>query len=700
MKPPTTSHVSCHTPGDSGRKVSLTVLPGGGKVKKSRMGPRRAYVLLAVHVAVAVHVGLWYASGRGDGVRETLSPIEPSETMYTLNNGMLNAGVIFFALSLLSTVILGRWFCGWACHMVAMQDACGWAMKKLGVHPKPFRTRLLVLGPTVLALYMFAWPTFHRWVLTPVLGEWIPLWMGRSMRWPGMVNHVIVEDFWATFPPWYIAVPFMMVCGFVTVYFLGAKAFCTYGCPYGALFSPLDRLAPARIVVDENCHQCGHCTAVCTSNVRVHEEVRDFGAVVDPGCMKCMDCVSVCPNGALSFGFAKPAVLIKPKHDAKAADNAKLRAARYDLSLRQELVLLVAFVALMFSVRGMLHSVPLLMAAGLASIATWGLWKTWSILTLPNVRAQNVQLKLKGRVKPAGFVLAAATLVMVAASVWSAWVRWQVSASEIAQYKMASTPAGDFSRVISAGFSAGATEKELAEEIVRRVSLARPRSEGGLGWKVDAGTELRFAHAKAVLGDLQATQDAFERVLAAQSPQDLFTAAQWMGVMAARKYTPEQMVARIDELFATHPTAGAVRLAKATLLAQLGRIPESNAALNSSFYAAAATDVATQMEATRILLLAGQVAGARERLDAAVAARPRSADLRFARARASLVADDSGSAERDLREALRLEPRHSASLMMLAQLLEQKGKLPEAQILRDRAKAASGTVETQPPGQY
>ena len=25
------------------------------------------------------------------------------------------------------------------------------------------------------------------------------------------------------------------------------------------------------------CEHCGHCTVVCTSNVRVHEEVRDFG---------------------------------------------------------------------------------------------------------------------------------------------------------------------------------------------------------------------------------------------------------------------------------------------------------------------------------------------------------------------------------------------------------------------------------------
>jgi hypothetical protein len=40
-----------------------------------------------------------------------------------------------------------------------------------------------------------------------------------------MTNSLIVEDFWATFPPWYVAIPFLIVCGFVTVYFLGNKGF-------------------------------------------------------------------------------------------------------------------------------------------------------------------------------------------------------------------------------------------------------------------------------------------------------------------------------------------------------------------------------------------------------------------------------------------------------------------------------------------
>src|SRR5207244_13139649 len=145
----------------------------------------------------------------------------------------------------------------------------------------------------------------------------------------GVPNHFMNAAFLATFPGPLFALLTFVACGFAAVYFLGAKGFCTYGCPYGAMFGGLDRFSPGRIVVSDACEQCGHCTATCTSNVLVHDEVRRFGMVVDPGCMKCLDCVSVCPKGALSFSFARPSALAP-----KSADPAP---RKYDLPLSEEL---------------------------------------------------------------------------------------------------------------------------------------------------------------------------------------------------------------------------------------------------------------------------------------------------------------------------------------------------------------------------
>jgi tetratricopeptide (TPR) repeat protein len=62
---------------------------------------------------------------------------------------------------------------------------------------------------------------------------------------------------------------------------------------------------------------------VCSSNVQVHREVRDYKMVVDAGCMKCLDCVSVCPTNALYVGFGAPAIAVR----ARPAEITKARVA-------------------------------------------------------------------------------------------------------------------------------------------------------------------------------------------------------------------------------------------------------------------------------------------------------------------------------------------------------------------------------------
>ena len=366
-------------------------------IRESKRSRWRAGVLIGVHALIALHLSHYLIAGR------SLSPVEPSESMYTLELGYLNAGFIFFAVALAGTFVFGRFFCGWGCHLVALQDFCAWIMKKLGVRPKPFRSRLLAFGPLVLAFYMFGWPTIARLVFG---GE----------AFPGFKNHIMTDDLWATFPGPVFAILTFAVCGFAAVYFLGAKGFCTYGCPYGALFSGLDYASPGRIVVNDNCEQCGHCTATCTSNVRVHEEVKLYGMVVDPGCMKCTDCVSVCPNGALRFSFAPPSLL-------KKAPTIP-RARRYDLSLSEELFVAAVGVAATLTFRDLYNGPPLLMSIGLGVITAFLSLKAWQLTRLSSVRVQNLELKAAGRMTRTGRAFAGATTLWLLFTAHSAFVQW------------------------------------------------------------------------------------------------------------------------------------------------------------------------------------------------------------------------------------------------------------------------------------
>lgn len=381
------------------RSISLPVVGSAPRIRPSRNSRWRALSLILVHLIVIGHVLHWWWTGR------TLSPVEPSEAMYTLNNGELNAGFLFFAVALLVTLVGGRWVCGWACHVVAYQDLCAWLLRRAGIHPKPFRSRLLVLAPLALALYMFAWPTAYRW------------WVGAQA--PKLSNHLLTTDFWKTFPGPAIAVLTIAVCGFAIIYFLGAKGFCTYACPYGGFFAVVDRFAPGRIRVTDDCEQCGHCTAVCTSNVRVHEEVAAFGMVVDPGCMKCLDCVSVCPKDALYFGFAA-------KQTAPAIQPA-LPARKFDFTRTEELFFAVVGLGALLAYRGLYGQIPLLLAMGMAAMTGWVVIQLAHLVTRANVRFQNLSLKRGGRVSAPGWAFAVGGVLLLTfvghsgAMQWFAW---------------------------------------------------------------------------------------------------------------------------------------------------------------------------------------------------------------------------------------------------------------------------------------
>ncbi|MBX3385508.1 MAG: tetratricopeptide repeat protein [Phycisphaeraceae bacterium] len=542
------------------------------------MGRWRAGVLILVHVLIGAHIVHWLVTGM------TLAPVEPSESMQTLREGTINAGFIMFALAIVSTMVMGRWFCGWACHVVALQDLCSWSMMKLGVRPKPFRSRLLLYAPLGIALYMFVWPVFHREVIRPLFADrWgrLPVWLGQSEPLPTIRTELLVQDFWATFPAWYTAIPFFLIIGFACVYFLGSKGFCTYGCPYGGFFAPVDKLAIGRIRVNDDCNQCGHCTAVCTSNVRVHEEVRDFGVVMDPGCMKCMDCVSVCPNDALRYGIGKPAVVTRPRDQdarARAAVARAAREARYDLTRREEWVFAGCFLAFMMAYRGFLNEVPLLMAVGIAGIGTYLVHKCWRMIRDHSVRLVNLQLKAKGSIRPAGWATLLGTLLLVIVGMWAGFIRYHTwRASEL--YARMTVP---LSAVFRPEFEVSVSQRRLAERTVGhyRVADGPPwritQSKGtvpvrrGFGWGLTPDQRLNLAYGLAVLDELEAAEVEFRHVIRTGRPRDglVFQTAQLMQFLGRSQDEAREMM---REALDRHPDLDQVRASLAAEVAGRGQ---------------------------------------------------------------------------------------------------------------------------------
>jgi len=585
-------------------------------LRPSKNSRWRALALVLVHVLVAVHVAHWLRAG------ETLSPLEPSEAMEFFKHDLVNAGFVFFGLAILSTLVLGRWFCGWACHLVALQDLCLVLLKRAGIRPKPLRSRLLGFVPALAALYMFVWPLAYR------------LWVGDA---PGPYAVALTkQDFWGTFPPWPVALVTFAVCGFAIVYFLGAKGFCTYACPYGAFFGWADRLALGRIRVTDACEGCGHCTATCTSNVIVHEEVRTHGMVVDPGCMKCLDCVSVCPKEALYFGFGRPALGLA----ARPAQREKASA-----SWGEEAVLALAFAAAFLVYRGLYGVIPFLLALGLAGILAVCAGAGLALVRLPSARFLGFGLKAAGRPTRAGWIFAALLGIALLVSLHSAWIQWNVGrAGRTFEALRGAREAflTDPGLVLEPAERARAERGALSARLALRHGLLRPPEQ-----------RLQLAWLALLAG----SEEDFERELAAVAGSVADPAALHYDLARFHEARgrPERAAAELEAALAARPSAAAFdRLA-------------------------------------RLHFGAGRGEEALATFERALQAFPDSADLHFNRGVVLGVLSRRGEAVEAFRKVSELAPERLDALENLAGLLESLGRVEEARALVPRIEALRGS---------
>lgn len=344
----------------------------------------RAGTLILVYVLMAVHIVHWKVSGK------TVAPFELNEVMYTLEYGIVTAGFLFMLGVTLATAVFGRVFCSWGCHILALQDLSAWILRKLRIKPRAIRSRALLWVPVVAALYMFVWPQ----VLRLIRGNPLPQLHLRTDAegWASLST----ENFWRNLPGPIIIILTFLVCGFLIVYVLGSRGFCTYGCPYGAIFRLAERVAPARIRLRGNdCLACGSCTAACTSHVRVHEELNRYGMVVNPACLRDMDCVSACPKQNVYYGFGLPPVLKTIRNDTPIRTT-------YDFSLLEEAHLVVVFTVLLFAFRGLYDQLPFLLSIALGAIGAYLSVVTFRLAKRPSFQLNRWQLKLEGRLTRQG----------------------------------------------------------------------------------------------------------------------------------------------------------------------------------------------------------------------------------------------------------------------------------------------------------
>lgn len=221
----------------------------------------------------------------------TLNYYSPYLMVSGTAEGIASFSLLFWSGVLLTSLLLGRSFCGWACPFNGLQQL--W--ESVGVRPLK-RVRFL---PVVKYAMWAAWVAGLGAVLASA-GLWTsfqPLYMTE--------NGVSVTE------AGNLVTYFMLVGLTLAPAALGRRGFCRYLCPFGVWSVVGEKIGhllrvPRLMLRAEpgRCNACGKCERACPMQLPV-PAMAAAGAMRATDCFMCESCVDTCPRKAISVGFGR-----------------------------------------------------------------------------------------------------------------------------------------------------------------------------------------------------------------------------------------------------------------------------------------------------------------------------------------------------------------------------------------------------------
>lgn len=224
-------------------------------------------------------VNLSYPLGTGNLVLQWFSRLDPWLLLSQLRwQQEIPSWAWLPLLTLGSTLLWGRVFCGWMCPFgafLALADRIGRAVfKKLSL------TRVKVLHTVQ--------PTRGYWLLFVVIvfllgSNWVLFFTPFAL-----LSHEIVRVSQGHIP-W-------MLIGITVGTLLFSRLWCSVLCPTGVLLSLTARFRLFRYRIEGKCIHCEKCTRICSVCA-----APSYTGIAKEGCLVCGDCQRVCPTKAIEW---------------------------------------------------------------------------------------------------------------------------------------------------------------------------------------------------------------------------------------------------------------------------------------------------------------------------------------------------------------------------------------------------------------
>jgi polyferredoxin len=186
--------------------------------------------------------------------------------------------VIIGLLIAVSTIFIGRRFCGYICFLGTLQEYLFKLNPKkmktqlpLNIHRKLSVIKYIILIITfVMALFLIQ---YLYMPFCPVVAISFP----NSISFFGIITLIII---------------------FVGGFFI-ERFWCRYLCPYAALMNLFQFIGKIsgikKHVIKRNWEVCNDC-GICTKNCPMNIDISQYENITDPNCIHCLKCIKFCPK--------------------------------------------------------------------------------------------------------------------------------------------------------------------------------------------------------------------------------------------------------------------------------------------------------------------------------------------------------------------------------------------------------------------
>jgi len=219
------------------------------------------------------------------GIPNAVMPIQVILATIGANNQIVSIipMIIILSLLLLTSLFVGRIFCGYACPVGALQELISKLQFKSNVKKQKNVKYTIDLPYNVARIIRWAF-----FILVSILAI---VWSFALLQ---LINPFLGFSFFTNPLAIALIIPLVTFSIIALLSIFIYRPWCRLFCPFGAFSSVISRASLFKLQRTEACTECGLCETICPTN-----EASENSSKAE--CYFCYRCIEVCPENAIKF---------------------------------------------------------------------------------------------------------------------------------------------------------------------------------------------------------------------------------------------------------------------------------------------------------------------------------------------------------------------------------------------------------------